>query len=63
MVSYKRSFLRFILLTPLYLGAIILIRTSAALIGETMIPEGLEFNSVDEILDKVESVGFNFIRM
>lgn len=30
---------------------------------ETMIPEGLEFASVEEILDNVASVGFNFVRM
>ncbi|KAK1585370.1 beta-1,6-galactanase [Colletotrichum navitas] len=31
--------------------------------GETMVPEGLEWASVDQILDDVESVGFNYIRM
>lgn len=31
--------------------------------GETMVPEGLEWASVDKILDNVASVGFNFIRM
>ena len=31
--------------------------------GETMIPEGLEFQSVDEILDDIASVGWNYIRM
>lgn len=31
--------------------------------GETMIPEGLEWASADQILDDVASVGFNFIRM
>ncbi|KAK2048404.1 beta-1,6-galactanase [Colletotrichum somersetense] len=31
--------------------------------GETMVPEGLERASVDQILDQVESVGFNYIRM
>ncbi|KAI0900650.1 glycoside hydrolase family 5 protein [Annulohypoxylon nitens] len=31
--------------------------------GETMIPEGLEWKSVDDILSDVASVGFNFIRM
>ncbi|GKT42658.1 glycosyl hydrolase 5 family protein [Colletotrichum spaethianum] len=31
--------------------------------GETMVPEGLEWASVDQILDNVESVGFNYIRM
>ena len=31
--------------------------------GETMVPEGLEWASVDEILDDVGSVGWNFIRM
>lgn len=30
---------------------------------ETMVPEGLEWASVEEILDNVASVGFNFIRM
>lgn len=30
---------------------------------ETMIPEGLEWVSVEDILDNVASVGFNFIRM
>ncbi|OTA97242.1 glycoside hydrolase family 5 protein [Hypoxylon sp. CO27-5] len=31
--------------------------------GETMIPEGLEWKSAEEILDDVASVGFNYIRM
>ncbi|KAH8677741.1 glycoside hydrolase superfamily [Xylariales sp. PMI_506] len=31
--------------------------------GETMIPEGLEWQSATNILDRVKSVGFNFIRM
>lgn len=31
--------------------------------GETMVPEGLEWASVDDILDDVASVGFNFLRM
>ncbi|KAK2614492.1 hypothetical protein N8I77_001312 [Diaporthe amygdali] len=31
--------------------------------GETMVPEGLEWASVEEILDDVASVGFNFLRM
>ncbi|KAI8956931.1 glycoside hydrolase family 5 protein [Daldinia sp. FL1419] len=31
--------------------------------GETMIPEGLEWKSAEEILDDVVSVGFNFLRM
>ncbi|KAK1995834.1 beta-1,6-galactanase [Colletotrichum falcatum] len=31
--------------------------------GETMVPEGLEWASVDQILDQVASVGFNYIRM
>jgi hypothetical protein len=31
--------------------------------GETMIPEGLEWASADQILDDVASVGWNFIRM
>lgn len=30
---------------------------------ETMVPEGLEWTSAEEILEKVASVGFNFIRM
>lgn len=30
--------------------------------GETMIPEGLEWQSAEQILDRVASVGFNFIR-
>lgn len=31
--------------------------------GETMVPEGLEWASVEDILDQVKSVGFNFIRL
>ena len=31
--------------------------------GETMVPEGLEFQSVENILDRVKSIGFNFIRL
>lgn len=31
--------------------------------GETMIPEGLEFASAEEILDKIASVGFSFVRI
>ncbi|KAL3301649.1 glycoside hydrolase family 5 protein [Colletotrichum asianum] len=31
--------------------------------GETMVPEGLEWSSVDKILDSVASIGFNYIRM
>ncbi|KAK9417595.1 hypothetical protein SUNI508_01352 [Seiridium unicorne] len=31
--------------------------------GETMVPEGLEWASAEDILDNVKSVGFNFIRM
>lgn len=31
--------------------------------GETMVPEGLEWKSAEEILDDVVGVGFNFIRM
>ena len=31
--------------------------------GESMIPEGLEWATVDQILSDVKSVGFNFIRM
>lgn len=31
--------------------------------GETMIPEGLEWASAEEILEDVASVGFNFVRM
>lgn len=30
---------------------------------ETMVPEGLEWASVEDILDNVAGVGFNFIRM
>lgn len=30
---------------------------------ETMVPEGLEWVSAEEILDNVANVGFNFIRM
>lgn len=28
-----------------------------------MVPEGLEWESVENILDRVKSVGFNFIRL
>jgi endoglucanase len=31
--------------------------------GETMVPEGIEWASVDDIMDQVKSVGFNFIRL
>lgn len=31
--------------------------------GESMIPEGLEYKSVDDILDSLQDIGFNFIRM
>lgn len=31
--------------------------------GESMVPEGLEWASVEEILDGVQSVGFNFVRL
>ncbi|KAF2830513.1 glycoside hydrolase [Ophiobolus disseminans] len=31
--------------------------------GETMIPEGLEWASAEEILDDIAGVGFNYIRM
>ncbi|KAH8591735.1 beta-1,6-galactanase [Bisporella sp. PMI_857] len=31
--------------------------------GETMVPEGLEWTSAEQILDDVASVGFNYIRM
>lgn len=31
--------------------------------GETMVPEGLEWSSVEDVLDLVKSVGFNFIRL
>ncbi|KAK6442706.1 hypothetical protein LTR95_001065 [Oleoguttula sp. CCFEE 5521] len=31
--------------------------------GETMVPEGLEWSSVEAILDQIKSVGFNFIRL
>lgn len=30
---------------------------------ESMVPEGLEWVSAEEILDNVASIGFNFIRM
>lgn len=32
-------------------------------LGETMIPEGLEWASAAEILDDIKSVGWNYIRM
>jgi endoglucanase len=31
--------------------------------GETMVPEGLEWASIEDILSQVKSVGFNFIRL
>lgn len=31
--------------------------------GETMVPEGLEWASAEQILEDVKSVGWNFIRM
>ncbi|KAH0147052.1 Exo-beta-1,3-glucanase, partial [Aureobasidium melanogenum] len=31
--------------------------------GETMVPEGLEWASIEDILSRVQSVGFNFIRL
>lgn len=31
--------------------------------GETMVPEGVEWASVGDILDQAQSVGFNFIRL
>ncbi|SMR55343.1 unnamed protein product [Zymoseptoria tritici ST99CH_3D1] len=31
--------------------------------GETMIPEGLEFASVEDLVAQIDSVGFNFIRL
>jgi endoglucanase len=31
--------------------------------GETMVPEGIEWASIEDILSQVESVGFNFIRL
>lgn len=31
--------------------------------GETMVPEGLEWASVEDIMDQIKSVGFNFIRL
>jgi hypothetical protein len=31
--------------------------------GETMIPEGLEFKSVEELVSDIADVGFNFIRL
>jgi endoglucanase len=33
------------------------------LAGETMVPEGLEWQSVDEIVDRIASIGFNFVRL
>jgi endoglucanase len=32
-------------------------------LGETMVPEGLEWQSVDEIVDRIASIGFNFVRL
>lgn len=31
--------------------------------GESMVPEGLEWSSIEDILSQVQSVGFNFIRL
>lgn len=31
--------------------------------GESMVPEGLEWASIEDILSQVQSVGFNFIRL
>jgi hypothetical protein len=31
--------------------------------GETMVPEGLEWQSVEEIVDRIASIGFNFVRL
>jgi endoglucanase len=31
--------------------------------GETMVPEGLEWASVEDIMSLVQSVGFNFVRL
>lgn len=31
--------------------------------GETMVPEGLEWASVEDIVDQIHSVGFNFVRL
>lgn len=31
--------------------------------GETMVPEGLEWASVEDIIDQIKSIGFNFIRL
>lgn len=31
--------------------------------GETMIPEGLEWASAEEILDTIAGVGYNYVRM
>lgn len=33
------------------------------LAGETMVPEGLEWQSVEEIVDRIASIGFNFVRL
>jgi hypothetical protein len=39
------------------------IETLIVSIGESMVPEGLEWASAEGILDDIKSVGFNFIRM
>jgi endoglucanase len=31
--------------------------------GESMVPEGIEWASIEDILSQVQSVGFNFIRL
>jgi endoglucanase len=31
--------------------------------GESMVPEGIEWSSIEDILSQVQSVGFNFIRL
>lgn len=37
--------------------------TLTNMIGETMVPEGLEWQSVEEIVDRIASIGFNFVRL
>ena len=33
------------------------------MLGETMVPEGLEWQSVEEIVDRIASIGFDFVRL
>jgi hypothetical protein len=37
--------------------------TLTSMTGETMVPEGLEWQSVEEIVDRIASIGFNFVRL